>query len=1058
MLAPGIYEQLINQHLRRELQDLPDRCQARSPVDPAEAAQVLSQYLAQVLRQGLENVVDNGGGLDEQINLINQMVATIGQSARESAFAELSVDQRAELLLAVLRQQDPRLPGSQSAAQLPRPETSLARSSLFTGAAREPQLYSELAREIQTADQVVMLVSFIRWSGQRLLWPALQSFCQTEDHRLRVITTSYLGATELKAIEALSQLPNTEIRISYDTRQTRLHAKTYLFERRTGFTTAYIGSSNLSAAALSSGLEWNVKVTAQDLPDTIAKIRATFDSYWHAAEFEPYQSRDHARLQQALRAEQQNGMNPETPYYFDLRPYPYQQEILDQLQAEREVRGCYRNLVVAATGTGKTVISAFDYQRYVRKHPGQANRLLFVAHREEILRQSLATFRAVLRDANFGELYVGSVRPDNAAQLFISIQMLQAQTLWDKLPADYYDFIIVDEFHHAAAPSYRQLLNYFTPHILLGLTATPERLDGQDILATFDGRMAAEIRLPEAIDRGLLCPFQYFGVTDPVDLSQLRWVRGSYDREQLSQLYSLDRAVARRRAEHILNTVLRYCAAPTELCALGFCVSVAHARFMADFFTERGLNALALTAQSPSEERQQARGRLRQRELNFIFVVDLYNEGVDIPEVNTVLFLRPTESLTVFLQQLGRGLRLSEGKDCLTVLDFIGQANRHYDFESKFAALLAPGSHSVAAELKQGFPSLPRGCYIQLEKVASRYVLNHIRQALNTRAGLISRLVSFSEDSGQPLSLAAFLAYYHLDPRQLYARGSLARLSVAASLRPDFQEAAETAVTRALPRLASLDSRRWIRFLQTLLPRLEAWGGQPDPAKLSPGEQRLLSMFYLTLWPEAAAGREEAGVEATRWAQLAHSPVMLREIRELLAYNISRIDFIDEPVNLGFDCPLDLHCSYSRDQLLAALDHPRPATVREGVKWLPWHQTDVLLITLNKSDKDYSPSTMYRDYSINEQLFHWQSQSTTAETSPTGQRYIHHRERGSQVLLFVRASKQDPLLLALPLAYTYLGKAEYVEHRGSRPMTIIWRLERPIPAKFLKVTNQLLAV
>ena len=1048
MLSPGLYEQIINQALNSELSEIPEACKSIAPIDRAEASKALAQYLADVVQKGMENLLDNGGDISAQIGLTNQIVTLIQNTTQEADFAALHVDQRAEQLLALLRQEDPRLAIGKTAANLDRPETSIARSSLFTGAIKEPQMYTELKKEIVSADRIDMLVSFIKWSGLRLLMEELREFTQNGGE-LRIITTSYMGATDLKAIEELRALPNTRIKVSYDTKRTRLHAKTYVFYRNTGFTTAYVGSSNLSNAAISSGLEWNVKVTRRDLPETIDKIAATFESYWNASEFEYYSEGQKERLARALKAEKYIDSNNAAIYTMDITPYSYQQEILDKLEAERTIRGYTRNLVVAATGTGKTVISALDYKRFRKQNPGKPRRLLFIAHREEILRQSLYTFRAVLKDANFGELFVGNYRPESIDHLFVSIQTFNSQDFTAKTASDFYDYIVVDEFHHAAAPTYQKLLSYYNPKILLGLTATPERMDGKSILPYFHHRIAAEIRLPEAIDRKLLCPFQYFGVTDTVDLSTLKWSAGGYDKGELSNLYTLSGTVANRRADLVVNSLLRYVTDIDEVKGLGFCVSIEHAEFMCRYFNQRGIPSIFLTGKSTDEERNTAKGKLVSGEIRFIFVVDIYNEGVDIPEVNTVLFLRPTESLTIFLQQLGRGLRLAEGKDCLTVLDFIGQANKRYRFEDKFAALLSNTSRSVTREIKDGFVSAPKGCYIQLEKKAARYILDNIRASYGNTAGLVSRVASFTEDSGLELTLANFLDYYHLDPRAIYKFSSFSRLCARADVIEDFSEPLEDLLTKALVRLAVIDSRRWIRFLLDLLPRLD----DVDFAALSERERRMLQMFYVTVWGKAAEDWAADEVLDNLYA-LSDSSVLLGELLSLLRYRYEQIDFIDEPVELGFDCPLDLHCTYTRDQLLVAMDFLKPATVREGVKWLPEKQLDVFFVTLNKADKDYSPTTMYKDYSINESLFHWQSQSTTAADSPTGQRYIHHRERGSKVLLFVREFKTDRISGGAE-AYTFLGTANYVKHEGSRPMNITWKLDRPIPAKFLKKTNKL---
>jgi superfamily II DNA or RNA helicase len=1046
MLKPGLYEQVINQTLADELSEIPEARQFTAPIDKTEASKILSQYLSDVVQKGLDNVLDNGGDLSAQIALTNQIVDLIEKQIQEADFATLSVDERAEQLLALLRENDPSLALGKTAKDLLRPETSIAQSSLFTGAIHEPQMFSELKKEILSADEIDMLVSFIKWSGLRLIMDELREFTQ-EGGRLRIITTSYMGATDIKAVDELHKLPNTEIKVSYDTQRTRLHAKTYVFYRDTGFTTAYVGSSNLSNAAISSGLEWNVKVTAKDLPSTIQKITATFDSYWNSTEFEFYKEEERERLFRALKAERLMGSGEERQFVFDIHPYPYQQEILDKLHAERLVRHQYRNLVVAATGTGKTVISAFDYRRFCKAHPGSANRLLFVAHREEILKQSRDTFQGVLKDLNFGELFVGSYKPERLDHLFISVQTLNSQALYDKLPEDYYDFIVVDEFHHAAAPTYQRLLNHFKPKILLGLTATPERMDGKSILDYFGGRIAAEIRLPEAIDRKLLCPFQYFGVSDTVDLTDLRWTRGGYEKSQLENVYALDRKVAERRADHIILSLEKYVTDMEAVKGLGFCVSIEHAKFMAEHFNARGIPSLCLVGKPSDEDRNTAKRRLVSGEIRFIFVVDIYNEGVDIPEVNTVLFLRPTESLTVFLQQLGRGLRLAEGKDCLTVLDFIGQANKKYNFEEKFAALLSNTTHSVQYELKNGFLSAPKGCYIQLEKKAAKAILDNIKSAFGVKSGLISRIATFEEDSGLSLTLANFLDYYHLDARAIYGKFSFRRLCVIAGVKPDFDEPAEEVLTRAFCRLVAIDSRRWITFLLNLLPRLD----DTDFSALSPLEQRMLQMFYITVWGKAVEDWASDEVLGNLYA-LADSPEMCAELMGLLQYKYDQIDFIDEPVDLDFDCPLDLHCTYTRDQLLVAMDYPTPGNVREGVKWLPEKKLDVFFITLNKADKDYSPTTMYNDYSINESLFHWQSQSTTTDTGSVGQRYINHRSQGSRVLLFVREFKTD---MAGTAPYTFLGTANYVSHTGSRPMNMVWQLDRPIPAKFLKKTNQL---
>ncbi|MDD4084188.1 MAG: DUF3427 domain-containing protein [Acidaminococcaceae bacterium] len=1046
MLKNGIYEQVINNRIKTELLEAKanDKYIEQADIDEEEAPKILAQYISSIIENKLDNIKDRNGKIRKQIELSNKIIDTLSRISDDDCNG-LGVDEDAKQLLAVLEKKNNILAFGNN-GKTTRPETSLAQSSLFTGAKHEPSLYSEFKKEILSCNRIDMLVSFIKWSGLRLIIEELKEFTQNGG-KLRVITTSYMGATDIKAIEELRVLPNTKIKVSYDTKTTRLHAKTYVFYRGTGFTTAYIGSSNLSNAAVSNGLEWNVKVTEQDLPETIKKISATFENYWNNGAFKLYSFEQRLDLENALNSEKSRGAFDNRLYSFDIKPYNYQQEILDKLEAERIVRGYSRNLLVAATGTGKTVIAAFDYKRFCKNNQGKTSRLLFVAHREEILKQSIECFRGILKNPNFGDLFVGNYKPKSIDHLFVSVQTLNSQDLVNRTEKDFFDYIIIDEFHRAAAQTYQELLKYYEPKILLGLTATPERMDGKDIFKYFSNRIAAEIRLPEAIERDFLCPFQYFGVSDMVDLSKIRWTSGGYDRRQLSNIYTMTEYAGEKRAGLVINSLEKYVTDIKDVKGLGFCVTIEHAKFMADFFCKNGIPSICLTGLSEDNERNNAQQKLVYGDIKFIFVVDLYNEGVDIPEVNTVLFLRPTESLTVFLQQLGRGLRKSEGKECLTVLDFIGQANKRYNFADKFAALLTNNRKGMQREINDGFVSVPKGCFIQLERKAKEYVLDNIKRSIDNKYGVITRIANFKEDSGQELSFKNFLEYYHITAKEIYAKGTFSRLAVSAGVIPAFSEPIEDTMEKAFKRICAIDSRRWIEFLLDLFLNTD----KIDFTKLSSKQVKMLQMIQFTVWQKSY---KECGFKflTDGILEIKKNPVMCAELVELLKYNYEKIDFIDEEVNLGFDCPLDLYCSYSRDQILSGMDFSKPNSVREGVKYLKDKKTDIFFITLNKSDKDYSPSTMYNDYSISETLFHWQSQSTTSESSPTGKRYINQQKNGTKILLFVREFKKDG---SEAMPYTFLGSASYVSHKGSKPINIVWKLEKPIPAKYLKKTNKL---
>ncbi|MGG7144889.1 DUF3427 domain-containing protein [Clostridium nigeriense] len=1051
-MKQGLYEQVINSEIKDQLKALENEkfIIDKSKIDNEESKAILSQYISQVIRKALNYIRDkereDSDKLLKQIEACNDIINILSEVSNEEDIKRYEIDKNGEILNALYSTVNNKK--ALKKEKVVRPVTPLSQSSLFTGASLEPNMLGELNKEIVTSDSIDLLVSFIKWSGLRCIIDSLREATMA-GKKLRIITTSYMGATDIKAIDELSKLPNTEIKISYDTERTRLHAKAYMFKRDTGFTTAYIGSSNLSNAALTSGLEWNIKITEQDSFDIIKKFEATFESYWNDGEFISYLGTDEDKniLKRSLNKEKRID-EEELNFSFDIRPYAYQKEILDKLRVEREIFNKNKNLVIAATGVGKTVISAFDYKNFCRENKKQPNRLLFVVHREEILRQARDTFRAILKDNNFGDLMVGGNVPDSLEHLFVSIQSLNSKDLCEITTEEYYDFIIIDEFHHAAAPSYQKLLSYYKPKVLLGLTATPERNDNKDIFKYFEDRISGEIRLPEAIDRKLLSPFQYFAVSDSVDLSKLKWQRKGYNINDLDKVYTGNDI----RSNEIVNALNKYVTDIDDVIGLGFCVSKEHAKFMAEKFNKFGIESIALTDESKKDERSEAKKRLVNKEIKFIFVVDLYNEGVDIPEINTILFLRPTESLTVFLQQLGRGLRLHEDKECLTVLDFVGQAHKNYDFEEKFRALIGRSNKAVKEYIENGFLSLPKGCYIHLEKEAKEYILRNIKSSSNTKVNLINKLKSFKIDTNLELTLENFLDYHNLSLVDFYGKKgnrSFARMCVLAGEREDFNDSNEEEITKKLSNLLSINSRRFIEFIINLIKS----NNDVNNIEFNKEESLMLNMMYYIFYNDSP---QKIGLASLKEGvnRLLNNKIMMSEVCDILNYNYKHLEFVDKKVDLGFECPLDLHCDYSTDTIMAAFgyynEEKKPA-FREGVKYFEDKKIDIFFITLNKSDKDFSPSTLYEDYAINEKLFHWQTQSRTSVESATGQRYINHLKTGNKIALFVREYK---LKDGLTSPFTYLGICEYRSHSGNKPISFIWELKEEIPPRMINKANK----
>ncbi|MBI9102195.1 MAG: DUF3427 domain-containing protein [Spirochaetales bacterium] len=1043
----GLYDVLVNLLTQREIDDSSLQSLS-SDLDSADSHDYLGQYIHNLFVQSLAQIrADKSTGSDaeakkskirNQISICNEIISIFEKHGIRD-LEELYLPPDTHKLLALYKQNVPKSELSE------RPDTPLNLGALLTGTRQDPSLVSQLKKEIVNADGVDILCSFIKWSGIRILEPALRTLTEVNGNRFRIITTSYMGATDQKAVEFLSTLPNTEIKISYDSHRTRLHAKAYLFRRETGFSTAYVGSSNISNAALTEGLEWNIKISQWEQQFQWNKIEATFETYWNDSEFVSYSESERERLKSALQSErvgfQDNG---ESIALFDLKPYSFQEEILDKIFTERSLLNRKKHLVIAATGTGKTIVAAFAYKRWLREEKeeeaGQYPPFLFIAHREEILKQSLATFRAVLRDHNFGDLLVGNHAPSQMENLFVSIQSFNSKSLYDRYASDYFKFIIVDEFHHAAAKSYQKLLSKFAPDFLLGLTATPERTDGGNILKYFDDHISSEIRLPDAINRKLLCPFQYFGISDSVDYSVLKWERGGYRSSDLDNVLTGNDIRASLIIDKTIETVLSV----KKTRGLGFCVSKKHAESMANSFNTVGIPSAFLTSDSSPELRNRIKGKLQNREINFLFVVDLFNEGVDIPQIDTVLFLRPTESLTIFLQQLGRGLRLDDEKDCLTVLDFVGQCHKNFRFDLRFRALINNSQLKIDDEVNNEFPHLPAGCTIQLERQAQKYILDNIKQSfIQRKSKIIQNIAEFSRTTGLKLSLETFLTYHHLEIDTIYKSASWTRLKTEAGVHAEFHDPEEEILSKGLRRLCTINDEYQIKFIRSWL--------YSDREAEDEVEKQRLTMFLFTLFRKSNIPADFSSAREI----LNRNPVLKVEIGTLINYRENAIESTPPVQTFNFICSLSLHCSYTRDALLSGLGYwnlTKQKEMREGVLQIKDINTDVFLITLNKTEKHYSPTTMYEDYAMDDRYFHWQSQSTTAETSPTGQRYIHHKKNNHSILMFVR---EDQKRNGIVLPYYFLGKAEYISHTGSKPMSITWKLESPMPAHLVRQTNRM---
>jgi superfamily II DNA or RNA helicase/HKD family nuclease len=1021
-LPEGAYEHAVTRELEVALQAIEaDRQQLGAIADdesPMVVARQVAREIARVLGgTGAKDRAEAGRVLgDRLLEEIAEFAKANNQD--ESLVLEQRLAPPPRCLLSIHGGQPPR-----------RPATPLSTSTLLTRNRFEPALGRELACELASADRVDAIVAFVTVGGVRLLEEVLEEFiARATGPRFRLLTTVFSGTTEVEALDRLARLPGAQVKISYDVRRTRLHAKAWLFHRDSGLSTAYVGSANLTATALGGGQEWMVKVCAADLPQVIGKFQGTFDGLWEDPEFERYDPTGdsaRARLRAALGAERSGA--PSLTSLVSLRPLPFQEEILERLRVEREVHGRRRNLVVAATGTGKTVIAACDYAR-VAAAAGRRPRLLFLAHRKEILLQARDTFRHALQDGAFGELMADGDRPDMSDHVFATIQSVAAAGLIDRLGPTHFGHVVLDECHHLPAPSYQAVVLRLRPTLLVGLTATPERSDGKSLLPDFDGHVACELRLWQALDQQLLVPFEYFGISDTTDLRSVRWTRTGYDQAALSDLYTGNDA----RAALVLAQLSRRVADVRSLRALGFCVSVEHAIFMAARLSAAGVPAAAVHGDSPPEERARAAARLRQREVNALFTCDLYNEGVDLPFVDTLLLLRPTQSATLFLQQLGRGLRHHEHKPSCLVLDFIGQQHERFRFDGLLGAMTGIPRARLRKAVADGFPFLPSGCAVQLDRVARDQILDSLRHTIASARTMVPELRELAAERSGPLSMRDYLAETGRELEDIYEAGGWTTLKRRAQLA-DGDDPETEDLSRRLGSLLHIDEPARLEAYRQAICRSP--GHREGEPSLGPTDRRRIEMLDVQLWNRGAVRSAELTVAA-----ITERPAIVAELGELEQVLGERVATASRTCPVS-EWPLTLHHHYTRREIVAAVGFvaqgEKKKSLQGGILSLE-DRRELLFVTLDKSGSGFSPTTRYRDYAISRDLFHWETQGAASVTRPSGRRYVESPGNGMTFHLFVRSAPRE--------AFAYLGPVQYQGHGGDRPISITWRLEHPMPA------------
>ena len=1047
----GIYEQIINKLFEKKLSicDHNRFYVGERKIKREEVSKILSMYLCHIFEQVLLDVVDRTAdteesdeeaknhAIDKGISLANAIISKLVNEFHLDSNNLISA--QAKILTAVIDKTKSDYPDLSKRLEEMMPIKGLVNGELFTG--KGIKMYSELQKEIRSANEIHLMVSFIKKRGLALILPHLREFTN-RGGLLKVITTTYMKATDFEAIKQLGDLKNTEIKITYDETSERLHAKAYIFLRNTGFNTAYIGSSNLSEQALDTGAEWNVKVTQMEQPRMMKTIMGAFDASWWAEGYETFiNGEDDAKLKSALGENAEDGINLSVLKL--IRPFDYQQEILERLQVEREVRNHWKNLVVAATGTGKTVMAASDYKAFAGKY--ERARLLFVAHREEILRQSLHTFQQVLCDYNFGEKWYAGQEPSNYEYVFASKDTLNNRIDTLNLPQDYYDYIVIDEAHHIVAETYQKIISYFKPKVLLGLTATPERMDCEDITQYFDGTISAEIRLDDALNKGLLAPFHYYGITDSVDYTEVGWSKGQYVASELTKIYTYNDA----RTGVILKSLETYLPKSSlhNVRALCFCVNQEHAKYMASKFTLCGLKAEILTTENIKMRSVRYR-QLKNKEINYLFVVDIFNEGVDIPEVDTILFLRPTESLTVFIQQFGRGLRKAEGKTHVDIFDYVGNCRAEFNYTDRMRAIIGRTSMSVEEEMERDCPHLPFGCKITLEPKAKEYIMKNIRGAIKrfTTRKITSLIQNFDRNHSVPLTLTNFVNVYQVPLNKLYKDRTWNQLLCKSEIETE-ESKFNAELSRAVFRKwLATDSYSYFSFIQKI--------AQADfkirVSELTPVERKMLLMLYYDLFENA--GRYTTLQEMLD--ELSTDKHFCNELKEVINILLQNTHAYEKEDNSKLsDFPLKVHGVYTKAQIQAAIGTStleRKSPAREGAERNKDLKLEAMFVDIIK-DREEGSTTNYDDKALSPYLFQWDTQNSVSPETNVGKAYINQTQT---MLLFVREQKNFADDKTRTMGYVYLGRVtlnkwEY-KNLGTRwQMQILWNMIEPIPGSVM---------
>ncbi|GAA0179060.1 DUF3427 domain-containing protein [Clostridium sediminicola] len=915
----------------------------------------------------------------------------------------------------------------------------------------EGNLLHELEKSLKECISFDFSVAFINFSGLQLL---LESFKELDEKKIsgKIITSTYLNFTDPKALEKIKRFENIDLKIFVATKDLGFHTKVYIFEYEEDYK-IIIGSSNITQRALKSNIEWNVQVISKKDHHFVQNVLKEYKNLWNRtdvvdenflAEYEKYIK----ELKKIKKTQ-----TKEFVYEKPIVPNTMQMKAIENLNRLRD-HNENKALVISATGTGKTYMSAFDVNNF------NPDRMLFIVHREEILRKAKDTFEKLMGPTKISMgLFTGNSKDKETDYLFSTIQTMSRH--FDEFSENTFDYIIIDEAHHASSPSYQKILEYFKPQFLLGMTATPERCDNANIFEIFDNNVALEVRLHDALEDDLVIPFHYFGITDikDVDLSFIN----------LDNIQELTKRLSiNKRVDFIIEKMNFYSYDGEKRKCLGFCASVEHAQYMADEFNKRGINSTYLTGDNSVNEREKYINKLEsdEDELEVIFVIDIFNEGVDIPSINSVLMLRPTESPIIFIQQLGRGLRKHENKNFLTVLDFIGNHNKAFLIAIALNGQRYYDKDSLRVALCTGFPNLPGCTHIQMDKISQERILAQIEnENFNSMKYLKEEYFEFKKMNGgkTPKYLLDYIKYEGSpDPTRFIDREKsylhfVAKVEKDEELKNLLDDGIFTSILKDLSSYLPLKRIHEFSILKYLLNHSEITVAAAKEEVLkyleNINKDSVKHAFECLNGDYLDSGQKSRKINLINYEDeklkisanlkyVLNNDTYKAYIEDVINYGIIRYrkEFGAENYGIPF---FKLYEQYSMIDIALLSNYRKIHSSFRGSGLLVNGNDYFLFIDLHK-EADVKESINYNDKFISNEIFQWQTPNSTSTTSDRGKNIIDNKNRNINLHLFIRKYKEIDRKIQ---PYIYIGRGDAIKHHGEKPITVIMKLQNEVPSK-----------